>query len=127
MHLHEYHDNGVDVLELEGEIDLHYAPAFRDLLQGKVKNNCPALLLDLTRVSFIDSTGIVAILEYLRAAAHSGGRFCIGGVTEHVATVFRVVQLDRSMPIYANASAARDALVHDQLPAPSQPIFASAA
>ena len=127
MHLYEYHDSGVDVLQLEGEIDLHYASAFRALLQGKVKSNCPALLLDLTQVSFVDSTGIAAILEYLRAATNSGARFCIGGVTEHVATVFRIVQLDKSMPIYANASAARDALVHDRLPVPSQPLFASAA
>jgi anti-sigma B factor antagonist len=127
MHLHEHQDSGVDVLELEGEIDLHYAPAFRDLLQAKVKSNCPALLLDLSRVSFIDSTGIAAILEYLRAATNSRARFCIGGVTEHVATVFRVVQLDKSMPIYMDAAAARDALVHDHLPAPSQPLFASAA
>jgi anti-sigma B factor antagonist len=127
MHLHEYHDSGIDVLQLEGEIDLHYASAFRDLLQGKVKSNCPALLLDLTRVNFIDSTGIAAILEYLRAATNSGRRFCIGGVAEHVGTVFRIVQLDKSMPIYVNAAAARDALVQDRLPSPSQPLFASAA
>ena len=35
MRLHEYRENNIDVLKLEGEIDMHFAPVLRRLLRSK--------------------------------------------------------------------------------------------
>jgi anti-sigma B factor antagonist len=69
----------VRILALRGEIDLHFAPVLRQLLDDKAEYNCPALVLDLSAVSYIDSSGIAVILEGLRDAEKFGGIFCIGG------------------------------------------------
>jgi anti-anti-sigma factor len=127
MRLHEYKEGNVDVLQLEGEIDMHFAPVLRGLLCGKREARCPALLLDLSAVDFIDSTGLAVILEYLRDATAYDGRFCIGGVSENLGTVFETVGLDRSMPIFRDAGAAKQALLSGRLPSVSQPVFASVA
>ena len=127
MHLYEYSERGIEVLELSGEIDLHYAPVLRALLNSKASRRCPALLLDLTRVRFIDSTGLGAILEYLREAASFGGRFCIGGAGEQLGCIFEVTNLARVLPIYRHAADAKHALAMNQLPPPSQKLFAAAA
>jgi anti-sigma B factor antagonist len=127
MRLHEYTEGSVDVLELEGEIDMHFAPVLRRLLQGKRDASCPALLLDMSAVEFIDSTGLAVILEYVRDTSAYDGRFCIGGVSANLRTIFEIVRLDRAIPIYRDAATAKNALISGVIPAVSEPLFASAA
>ena len=127
MRLHEYNQSGVDVLQLAGEIDMHFAPVLRQLLQGKREARCPALLLDLSAVEFIDSTGLAVILEHMRDTSAYDGRFCIGGVSENLRTVFEIVRLDRAMPIFLDATRAKNALISGRVPSVSEPLFASAA
>ena len=127
MRLREYSESGLDVLELEGEIDMHFAPVLRQLLQDKRDRRCPALLLDMTAVEFIDSTGLAVILEYVRDTSAYHGRFCIGGTSENLRTIFETVRLDRAMPIFHDASTAKNALISGVIPAVSWPLFASAA
>jgi anti-sigma B factor antagonist len=127
MRLHEYRDRQTDVLELGGEIDLHYAPVLRTLLTAKANCQCASLLLDMSGVRFIDSSGLAVLIEYLRMAANFGGRFCIAGVGEQLAPIFQVVHLDSAIAIFADTAEAKEALAHDAVPAPSHPLFASAA
>ena len=127
MRLHEYTESGVDVLELQGEIDMHFAPVLRQLLRAKRDGHCPTLLLDMTGVEFIDSTGLAVILEYLRDTTNDHDRFCIGGVSDNLRTIFEIVRLDRAMPIFADARTAKNALISGCLPSVSEPLFASAA
>ena len=127
MRLHEYTEGGVEILELRGEIDLHYAPVLRKLLRAKADALCPALLLDMTGVEFIDSTGLAVILEYLRDATDNNCRFCIGGISTQLRTIFEIVRLDRTMPIFADATTAKNALISGCVPSVSEPLFATAA
>lgn len=127
MRLHEYKEGTIDVLKLEGEIDMHFAPVLRRLLNGKRETRCPALLLDLSAVEFIDSTGLAVILEYLRDATAFHGRFCIGGISENVRTIIEIVRLERAMPVFRHVSAAKHALLSGGIPAVSEPVFAAAA
>lgn len=125
--LREYSEGGVDVLCLGGEIDMHFAPTLRTLLQVKARQRCPALLLDLSLVEFIDSVGIAAILEYLRDATDNGTRFCIGGLGEPLRLIFEVVGLAKVMPVYRDVARAKEVVVSNELPQVSMPLFASAA
>jgi anti-sigma B factor antagonist len=125
MKLHESQDGDVAVFHLEDEIDLHYAPALRALFQAKANQRCPALVVDLSGVPFIDSTGIAALLEYLRDASDFGGRFCLAAPTEHVRHVFEIVRLQEALPIFDSTAAAVTALAHDAMPFPVQRLFGS--
>lgn len=100
MRLKEMIESGCDVFALEGEIDLHYAPALRSILQSKIKSRCPALVLDFSRVTFIDSSGLAAIIEYFRDAADHEGVLCLTGLSETLRTVFEIVRLDTVIPIF---------------------------
>jgi anti-sigma B factor antagonist len=127
MQLHERSENGIDILRLGGEIDLHYAPVLRALLKAKAKSGCRALLLDVSNVRFIDSSGLSALLEYLRDSQKFGGRFCIGGLSEQLRWTFEIVRLDTVMPIFSDAAEAKAALLADAIPQPSARLFAAAA
>ena len=113
----------VDVFHLAGEIDLHYAPALRALFQLKVKQRCAALIVDLSDVSFIDSTGISVLLEYLRDAAEFDGKLCLAAPTDHVRHVFEIVRLNQVLPIFDSVTEAGAALCDGGIPVPAEPLF----
>ncbi len=123
MHLQEKLDHGISILLLEGEIDLHYAPVLRSLLQGKVRVQCPTLILELAQVSFIDSSGLAAIIEYFRDASEYGGVLCLVGMNQSLRTIFEIVRLDQVIPIFATTAEARDALAGGRVQPPGQALF----
>ena len=126
MQLDAHTERDIDILELHGEVDMANARTLRRLLKGKAKSKCRALLLDVSRLSFIDSTGLAAIIEYLRDSTQFGGRFCIGGAGEQLRAIFEVVRLDKAMPIFADSAKAKEALAYNCLPKASKPLFVSA-
>jgi anti-sigma B factor antagonist len=127
MRLQEYTESGIDVFQLDGEIDMHFAPVLRQLLIGKRNAHCPALLLDMSAVEFVDSTALAVILEHVRNTTYVDGHFCIGGVSANLHTIFEIVRLDRAIPIFPDAAAAKHALISGTVPRVSEPLFRSAA
>jgi stage II sporulation protein AA (anti-sigma F factor antagonist) len=99
VRLKELVQDGVDVFALQGEIDLHYSPVLRSILQTKIQSRCPALVLDFSGVSFIDSCGLSALLEYIRDASEYGGVLCLAAPSAAVAPILEVVRLDTVAPI----------------------------
>lgn len=116
-------EEGVDLLTLSGEIDLHYAPVLRTMLQGKLKSQCPALVVDLHDVTFIDSSGLAAIIEYFRDAADHRGVLCLAGLNETLRTVFEIVRLDKVIPIFGSAIEARAAVKQGLVQPPERALF----
>ena len=128
MNFRESRHRQVDIFHLEGEIDLNHAPALRALFQAKAIGRCPALVVDLSGVPLIDSTGISVLLEYLRDASDFNGRFCFAAPTTHVRTVFEMIRIDRVVPIFDSVAAATEVLSGSEESAPREPsYYASAA
>jgi anti-sigma B factor antagonist len=55
--------DGAVVVELAGELDLYNANAVREALLGEAERSPERLVVDLSRVTFIDSTGIGVLIE----------------------------------------------------------------
>jgi anti-sigma B factor antagonist len=126
MKIRESHDRSVDVFHLEGEIDLDHAPALRGLFRAKADACCPALVVDLSGVPLIDSTGISVLLEYLRDASDFNGRFCFAAPTAHVRAVFEMIRIDKVIPIFNSVGEAAAALCNGARIEPSEPLFSRA-
>ncbi len=123
MRLKEATDRGVAIFTLEGEIDLHYAPALRALFQAKTKVRTPALIVDLTGVPYIDSTGLAAIIEYFRDACGFSGIFCLTGLNDQLKSIFKIVRLDKAIPMFETTSEAVDAVVQGAILPASPALF----
>jgi len=116
----------VRILALGGEIDLHFAPIFRILLEQQTEVPTEALVLDLSEVTFIDSSGIAVIIEHLRSATRRAKRFCIGGMSEAVKQIFDIIHLEKAMPVFETKEAALEALKQNKIKEPPKPLFAPA-
>ena len=64
------------VLSLTGELDLYTAPAVRDALRGAVERAPKRLVVDLSGVTFIDSTALGTLVE-ARSRLHDGKAFAL--------------------------------------------------
>jgi anti-anti-sigma factor len=102
MRLKERMEGGVTVFALTGEIDFHFAPVLRAMLQAKIKKKCPALILDFSDVQFIDSRGIAVILECLRDVGLYGGRIGLAALHPDVKPIVDTVRLETVMPIFVS-------------------------
>jgi anti-sigma B factor antagonist len=123
MRLKESNDRNVAIFTLEGEIDLHYAPGLRALFQAKAKARTPALVVDLTDVPYIDSTGLAAIIEYFRDSCSYSGIFCLAGLNEQLKSIFKIVRLDKAIPMFETAREAVDAIVNGAIQPASPSLF----
>lgn len=110
MQTREFQEDGLDVLAIDGEIDLACSPELRTILHAYAKRKTRALVLDFKGVTYVDSSGLATLVEYVRLAQPFGGKFALLHVSERVRTIFDLVRLTEFLPIFPSAEAARTAL-----------------
>ena len=115
MRLKERHEDGVTIFALSGAIDLHYVPTLRSLFQSKLHERSPALIVDLSEVDFIDSTGLATLIEYHRDAGAHGGIFCLAGINPNLKTIFDVVQFEKVLAIFPTVPEAKMSIKSGQV------------
>jgi anti-sigma B factor antagonist len=93
---------GVDVVKVSGEIHLSTAPSFRDRLDTIIGNGDGRLVLDLTAVEFIDSTGLSVLLNALRLVNQRQGSMALVCKNPTVLRLFEITSLDTTFEIFAD-------------------------
>ena len=96
----------VSVLTVPGTfLDASNAPALKQRVAGIVER-ASRLVLDLSHVEFVDSSGYGAILTCLRQVNSVGGKLAVCGVTPPVHALFELVRMDRILDVYDSRDAA---------------------
>jgi len=92
----------VAVAELrEKALDASNSESFKKTMASTLES-FQKVILDLTRVEFIDSSGCGAILSCVRQLADRGGELRICGVQKNVQRLFELVRMNRVVDIYSN-------------------------
>jgi anti-sigma B factor antagonist len=95
-----------NVLPLEGEIDLHVSPRVAASLRALTEQKPERLVVDLSRVTYIDSSGLAALIEGMQNVEAYGGKFVLAGVQENVRPIFEIARLDQVFIIFPHVDAA---------------------
>ena len=93
---------GVKVVHLHGPVDVSRAMELRDLLGAQIDSPAARVLLDLSDVSLIDSSGIGILVTAHRRADGQGARFGLAGATGTVARVFEMTRTNKLLSLYDN-------------------------
>lgn len=96
-------EGGFTVVALSGEVDLHYSPEARKQILGQL-NDSNNVLVDLSGVSYIDSSGIASLVEGFQLARSKKLQFGLVGVSEAAHQVLQLARLDKVFPIKDNVS-----------------------
>ena len=95
--------NGVAVVALEGDIDLQSSPAVRQQLLACFEKNT-RVVVDLSGVTYIDSSGVASLVEAFQIARKKNGTFSLVNVA--VMRVLSLARLDRVFTIHPTIEAA---------------------
>jgi anti-sigma B factor antagonist len=95
-----------NVLPLEGEIDLHISPEVAEALREMVAKKPNPLVVDLTKVTYMDSSGLAVLIEGMQHVQEYGGRFALANVQESVQHIFEIARLDQVFQIFPDVDSA---------------------
>jgi anti-sigma B factor antagonist len=93
------------IVALEGEIDLEQAGAVRRALLDSLKKG-RNVLVDLSKVTYIDSSGIASLVEGLQVAKKQKSELALVSVSQRVRRVLELARLDKVFLIHADLAAA---------------------
>jgi anti-sigma B factor antagonist len=99
------------VVQVDGEIHASTAPEFAERLHAAVEGGKTGIVLDLTGVEFIDSTGLSVLLSGLRKVTRVGGQMVIACANPTVLRLFEITKLDSTFEILASRDEAVERLL----------------
>lgn len=100
-----------DHVALQGEIDFQTTADLRRELLKLSSRRSPKILIDLKKVSYIDSSGLAAFVELFQSTKSYGGKIAFFNLSEGVRDIFRISKLDLVFPLAANEKEALSLLV----------------
>jgi anti-sigma B factor antagonist len=100
-------EGGALVVAFAGEVDLEHSPAAREVLLASVARG-RRVLVDLSGVSYIDSSGVASLVEAFQAARKAGIGFALAGVSAAARRVLELARLDRVFVIHESVASGLD-------------------
>jgi anti-sigma B factor antagonist len=97
----------------DGEIDVASATKLRDELLTALANRPPRLVVDLSQVTFLDSTGLAALVAVYRRATEQETVFALAAPTRIAGKVLSITGLDRAWPVFDSRAEAVAASVSE--------------
>jgi anti-sigma B factor antagonist len=101
--------DGVTVMTCTGRLNMVAAPTLRSNVRNAVADGNPRVVVDLAGTSFIDSSGLGALISGLKETRQAGGDLRIAGAGQQVLTVLRLTNLDKVLRPYPAVKDAIDA------------------
>jgi anti-sigma B factor antagonist len=94
---------GLPVLLVTGEIDIYTAPMFKQAVVGLVSDGHSDVVIDLSGVTFMDSSGFGTLLGATRRLRPVGGGLYLAGANTTIQRMLRLTRLDTIMGLYETA------------------------
>jgi len=98
---------GLLLLKLDGEVDMSWSGRVRDAILEALETD--SVGVDLSAVSYIDSSGIAALVEGLQTARDGERRFVLIGTSAPVLAVLELARLDRVFTLLPDLASAQPA------------------
>lgn len=102
-------DDGV-VARLEGEINFQRSPQLRMELMQLIEQRKPRrLVLDMSAVPYMDSSGVATLVEAMQQQRQRSARLVLAAMPDRVKSVFEIARLDMIFTIVPDVEAAKTA------------------
>ena len=94
------------LLAITGEVDMFSSPEARKEIANLVKKKVERIVVDLTGVSYMDSSGVATLIEGLQMCHKYNGTLVVAGLRQNVREVFELTKLDKIFKIYNDSETA---------------------
>ncbi len=90
------------VVAVAGEVDVFTAPQLDSLLAGEIEAGHTTLVLDFTRVEFLDSTGLGVVVKAIKSCRAASGSVSVVVTTDRIRRIFEITGLDSTIRLGAS-------------------------
>jgi anti-sigma B factor antagonist len=97
---------GVPVLSVQGEVDVSTAPELRERLLALADKGTTVAVVDLSEVSFVDSTALGVLVSGVKRLRNAGGDLRLVVTQPRISKVFEITGLTDVFKIYGSADEA---------------------
>ena len=99
--------DGVTVIAVRGVINFgESARQFSSFLQGLLDSGVPAVLVDMSGIDNVDSTGLGELVGYLQRFEKEGRRLALLRPHRRILSLLRLTRLDEIFPVYEDREGA---------------------
>ena len=109
LRLDHHTQDGSEVVDVEGEIDVYTAPRLRELLIELVNKGHFRLIVNMERVEFLDSTGLGVLVGGLKRVRAHDGSLDLVCTQERILKIFRITGLTKVFGIHDTVDEAIEA------------------
>lgn len=97
-------ESGVTVLSfLEEKLDATTALTARPILDQLVERGGIKVVIDMSAVRVIDSSGVAVVVSLFKRLKALGGSLRVSGLEGQPREIFHLLRLEKAMPIYSSA------------------------
>jgi anti-sigma B factor antagonist len=89
------------LLVLAGEIDLYTSAQLRTALEHAIDGGARRVIVDLSKVDFVDSTGLAVLIEAIKRLPSPGGSLHVVCPNGHIKRVFEITGLTSVLTLHA--------------------------
>ncbi|MGW0331725.1 STAS domain-containing protein [Streptomyces sp. NPDC003011] len=108
----QIHEAGPVLLKVAGELDHYTAPQLTQALDGVPLTPGTALVIDLSGLTYCDSTGITVLVTAYHRTEAAGCSLSLAGLDHNLTRVFQTVGLDQVFTLHPTTDDALAALRH---------------
>ncbi|GAA2228239.1 STAS domain-containing protein [Herbiconiux moechotypicola] len=96
----------IAVISGEGRLNMVSGPLLRDVVKRAIDDGRPRVVVDLSRVAFMDSSGLGALIGALKSTREAQGDLRIVAPSTQVSMVLKLSNVDTILPPYTTAEEA---------------------
>jgi anti-sigma B factor antagonist len=97
----------ITIFDVTGDIDLANSPEVRKSLLKELKElKTPRVVMNLSKVRYIDSSGVASLVEGLKASRDAGSRFILYGLSPSAREVLQLSRLLKIFEVYEDEESA---------------------
>lgn len=96
------HVENVTVLQLAGSLDISNAHHIRQTLIDETSGESAQVVVNLRDLSFVDSSGLAALVQGLKRAREHQGNLCLCSLQSPVRLIFEMTRLDKVFEIFVS-------------------------
>lgn len=97
---------GATVVSPVGDVDLTGSPALRTELKRVLGGRPERVVVDLSQVPYMDSSGVATLVEAMQICRKNGMKLVLCGLQSKVKSIFEIARLDTVFTIVPDAAAA---------------------
>lgn len=100
MQITQSKHNDYVLVGLEGEVDLNSSPQLRKIFNEIIDKGATKILVNFSKVSYIDSSGLATLIEMMQRIKKSNGRMSLVQMSDKIKSLFEITKLDKLFSIY---------------------------